>query len=92
MASSIIYNYEVSKQLLPYIGDDYNTNKDKYYNEDEGKKIKPYQHVKQLTVIGNEFTSFKISLAKTRDEYNGVTRTNVQKDADNKQISAIGLD
>lgn len=92
MASSIIYNYEVSKQLLPYVGDAYNTNKDKYYNEDEAKKIKPYQHVKQLTVIGNEFTSFKISLAKTRDEYNGVTRTNVQKDADNKQISAIGLD
>ena len=92
MSTNIIYNYEVSKQLLKFNGQNYIDNKDKYFNEKESSSIKPYTHVKQLNFINDQFTSIKINLAKTRDEYNEVTRTNVQKDAEGKQISAIGLD
>lgn len=93
LASGIIYNYEVSKQLFN-INDrtTYDNKLKKYFNEDELKKIKLQQGIKQLSFISDEFTSLKINLAKTRDEHNQVTRSNVQKDAKGKQISSIGLD
>lgn len=93
MASSIIYNYEVSKQLFNINSrKEYDEKLDHYFTPDELKKVKLQQSIKQLNFVSDEFTSLKISLAKTRDEHNQVTRSNVQKDAKGKQISAIGLD
>jgi hypothetical protein len=76
MASGIIYNYEVSKQLLKYDNTDVSENNrydkklGKYFTENELKKVRVQQSIKQLNFVSDEFTSLKISLAKTRDEHN----------------------
>lgn len=94
LVGNILYNYELTQKLNddPTLvkKQDYIDELAKYYNPEE--KISVRTDIKQIQFTNRSDAVAKILLSNSYDDVHNINRTNVTKDADNKQIGSNGLD